>query len=609
MNLMRNRIISALSECAEAHRGAKKYARLGRVFSRDSFEGAENQATRWHLYFDGREISSALCRVKDGTVEWFRGPEISAAELLQEEILLEKCREIAGGKTADLSKLGVVVHLGDQVVPGIVFENFEKPETHAETEAAVRDFPNSVIAGLGESAERSAQWRTYPLMGPERTIALKHELSLLEALEHLTEPEFDVKVAVHSAPIEALALLLLIYGAALGDKPHCFALYYDRFTLLAPFSGGVLDVKILPHRNQDIPENFGDEFFSLLEPLGLLSSCALVLAPCGSKDPNQLFEDLDSYANLQRKQVDGLEVQILHSESIWQAASKLSGEPFNEAIVRRPEFLAGEYPNWFGPEKEISFSVGIEPEIQRFGILSRVSFFPDDQAERDKRLPRSLAILLLSLKAARYLGVVFLLVLAGVLGFHLLSAYRGEAMQLAGNVISSEKGSYEELNTSLQYAKKWGRTLAPRSNAWSVMDFVLALLPESPEIACDSIHYSVRPLEARPTAKSPNKPGGFAREWVITGSCSEKGREQLARLQENAALTAIFNDVAQRLNQPIFAIENKRTVKAIARVELNSQQVNLVARQLPYKFSLTVTQEILGDDTLALPAIANAAKS
>jgi hypothetical protein len=592
----------------EAHRAAKRYARLGRVLSRGSFEAAENQPVRWHLHFEGREVSSALCRVKAGALEWLKGPEISPAELLQKEILREKCREIAGGKTGDLSKLGIVLHVADQIEPGIVFENYEKAENHADAQAAVRDFPGSVIGGLGECVERTTQWRTYPLVTPERTIALKHELSLLEALEHLTEPELDVKVAVHSAPIEMLALLMLIYGAALGDKPHCFALYYDRFTVLAPFSDGVLDLKILPHRSRDIPENFGDDFFSLLEPLGLLSSCALVLAPCGSKDPNSLFEDLDSYAHRHQKQVDGLEVQILNSESIWQTASKLAGEPLDAAIVRRPEFLTGEYSNWFGSEKEISFSVGIEPEIQRFGILSRVSFFPDDQATREKRLPRPLAMLSLSLKASRYLGVVFLLVLAGVLGFHVFSAYRGEAMQLASDVISREKGSYDELNASLQYAKKWGRNLAPRSNAWSVMDFVLVLLPESPDIACDSIHYSVRPLDARLTGKASNKPGGFAREWVITGTCSEKGREQLARLQENAVLTAIFNDVAQRLNQPIFAIENKRTVKALSRVELNGQPVSLVARQLPYKFSLTVTQEIPGDDNLALPVVAKAVK-
>jgi hypothetical protein len=606
---MPTRVIPALSELAKAHRTAKKFARIGRVLSRGSFEAAENQPGRWHLCFDGREVSSTLCRVKTGALEWSKGPEISPAELLQKEILQEKCREIAGGKIADLTNLGVVLHLADQVEPGIVFENYEKPETHADAQVAVRDFPGSVIAGLGESVERTAQWRSYPLVAPERTIALKHELSLLEALEHLTEPELDVKVAVHSAPIEMLALLLLIYGAALGDKPHCFALYYDRFTLLVPFSDGVLDLKILPHRNQDIPENFGDDFFSLLEPLGLLSSCALVLAPCGSKDANKLFEDLDSYAHLHQKQVDGLEVQILNSESIWQTASKLAGESLDPAILQRPEFLTGEYPNWFGSEKHISFSVGVEPEIQRFGILSRVSFFPEDQATREKRLPRPLAMLSLSLKAARYLGVVFLLVLAGVLGFHVLSAYRGEAMQLASDVISGEQGSYDELNASLQYARKWGRNLAPRSNAWSVMDFVLALLPESPEVACDNIHYSVRPVDVRLTAKPANKPGGFAREWVITGSCSDKGREQLIGLQENAVLTAIFNDVAQRLNQPIFAIESKRTVKAISRVELNNQPVNLVARQLPYKFSLTVTQEIPADDNLALPAIAKAAKS
>ena len=607
---MPNRVIPALSELAEAHCTAKKYARIARVLSRGSFEAAENQPARWHIHFDGREVNSALCRVKDGALEWLKGPEISPAELLQKEILREKCREIAGGKTADLSKLGVVLHLADQVEPGIVFESYEKPESHADAQVAVRDFPGSVIAGLGEYVERAAQWRTYPLVAPERTIALKHELSsLLEALEDLTEPELDVKVAVHSAPIEMLALLLLIYGAALANKPHCFALYYDRFTLLAPFSSGVLDLKILPHRSRDIPENFGDDFFSLLEPLGLLSSCALVLVPCGSKDPSKLFEDLDSYAHLHQKQVDGLEVQILNPESIWQTASKLAGESLDAEIVRRPEFLTGEYSNSFGSEKQISFSVGIEPEIQRFGILSRASFFPDDQATREKRLPRSLAMLLLSLKLGRYLGVLSLLGLAGILGFHVLNAYRGDAMELAGDVVSRESGSYNELNASLQYAKKWGKSLAPRSNAWAVMDFVLTLLPESPDIACDSIHYSVRPVEARLTSKSSNKPGAFAREWVIAGSCSEKGRELLAGLQENAKLTYIFNDVAERLNQPIFAIENKRTVKAISRVELNSQPANLVARQLPYKFSLTVTQEIPGDDNLALPVIAKAAKS
>ena len=603
---MPNRVLPILSELAEAHRTAKKYAKISRVLSRGRFETAENQAVRWHLHFDGREVSSTLCRVEDGTLEWSKGPEVSAADLLQKEILREKCREIAGGKTADLSKLGIILHLADQVERGIVFESYEKPESHADAQVAVRDFPGTVIAGLGESTERSAQWRTYPLVAPERTIALKHELSLLEALENLTEPEFDVKVAIHSAPIEMLALLLLIYGTALGDKPHCFALYYDRFTLLAPFSDGVLDLKVLPHRSQDIPENFGDDFFSLLEPLGLLSSCALVLAPCGSKDASRLFEVLDSYAHLHQKQVDGLEVQILNSESIWHTTSKPAGEPLDPATVQRPEFLTGEYSNWFGSEKEISFSVGIEPEIQRLGILSRVSFFPDDQATREKRLPRSLAMLLLSLKIGRYLGVLFLLGLAGILGFHVLNAYRGDAMKLASDVVSRESGSYNELNASLQYVKKWGKNLAPRSNAWSVMDFVLTLLPESPDIACNSIHYSVRPADVRLTAKSANKPGGFAREWVITGACSEKGREQLARLQENAALTAIFNDIAQRLNQPIFAIENKRTVKAISRVELNSQQVNLVARELPYKFSLTVTQEIPADDTLALPVIAKA---
>src|SRR5262245_35463664 len=121
---MPNRVIPALSELAEAHRTAKKFARIRRVLSRASFEAAENQPIRWDLHFDGREVSSTLCRVKDGALEWLKGPQISPAELLQKEILQEKCREIAGGKTADLSKLGVVLHLADKVEPGIVFETY-----------------------------------------------------------------------------------------------------------------------------------------------------------------------------------------------------------------------------------------------------------------------------------------------------------------------------------------------------------------------------------------------------------------------------------------------------------------------------------------------------
>ena len=605
---MSNEVTFTLSSLAETHREAKGYAKLRRILTRESFQPAANQPARWHLHFDGIEVTSTLCRSKAGTLEWLRGPEISPADLLREEVLAQKCKEIAGGGSGDAGKVGLFLHLADGAEPGIVSEGYEKPEAHAAASAAVRDFPGKVITDLSETTLRSTQWRTYPLVAPERTIALKHDLPCLESLEHLTEPELDIKVAVLSAPIEMLTLLLLIYGASLREKAYCFALYYDRFTLLAPVSNGVLDIKLLAHRQQDFPEHFGDDFFSLLEPLGLLSSCPLVLVPCGSKDPSKLFEALDSYAHVHNKQVDGLEVQILSQESIWQTGSNLAGEPLDEAVIRRPEFLTAEYQKWFGQEKQIAFSVGIEPEIQRFGILSRESFFPDDRATREKRLPKSLAILLLSLKAGRYAGLLFLLGLAGILGLHVTSAYRGEAMQLVGDVTNRQNSSYDELIASLQYAKKWGRNLTPRSNAWSVMDFVLTLLPESPEIACNNVHYSVRSADLRISGNAANKTGGFVREWAITGLCSEQGRQQLAALQENDTLIRVFNNVAQRLNQPIFAVENERTVKANSRAELNSQPAGAGAQQLPYKFSLTVTQAIPADDSLALPAIAKVSK-
>jgi hypothetical protein len=603
---MSNEVTTSLSSLAQAHRDAKRYSKLRRLLSREAFQPAAERPIRWHLYFDGTRIVSAVCRSDNDASRWFQGPEISRADFAREDFLEQKCTELAGKE--GLGKLGLFLHLADEVERGIVSENYEKPDAHEAASATVRELPGSVITDVTADLSRMSQWRTYPLVTPERMVALKHELPGLEFLEHLTEPELDVKVAVHSAPMEMLALLLLVYGASLREKAFCFALYYDRFTLLAPVSSGVLDLKVLAHRSQEVPELFGDDFFSLLEPLGLLSSCPLVLIPCGSKDPSKLFAALDSYAQAHHKRVDDLEVQILDRDSIWHTASTLAGEALDPAIIGRPEFLSAEHQKWFGSDTQISLSDGIEPEIQRFGILARESFFPDDRATREKRLPRSLAIVMLSLRIGRYLGILFLLGLAGILGYHVFSAYRSEAMQLVSDVVNRQNSSYEELTASLQYAKKWGKNLMPRSNTWSVMDFVLTLLPENPEIACDNIHYVVRSADLRVSGNAANKAGGFVREWTVTGFCSEQGRQQLAALQQNETLTRIFNNVAQRLNQPIFAVENQRSVKAASRTELNSGPGLPGAKPLAYKFLLVVTQTIPGDDSMALPIIAKVSR-
>ena len=129
----------------------------------------------------------------------------------------------------------------------------------------------------------------------------------------------DIKVAVHSAPIEMLAIYLKLYAEAIEEKPHCFVFFYDRFTVVIPANQGVLDIKVLPHRQQDVPPAFGDDLFSLLERFGLVDSCVLLLVQCGTQDPTRLFRELDTYARRNQKNADGIEIQIPDKEIVWKA--------------------------------------------------------------------------------------------------------------------------------------------------------------------------------------------------------------------------------------------------------------------------------------------------
>ena len=124
-----------------------------------------------------------------------------------------------------------------------------------------------------------------------------------------------------------LALYLKLYAEAIEEKPHCFVLFYDRFTVVVPANQGVLDLKVLPHRQQDVPPAFGDDLFSLLERFGLVDSCVLLLVQCGTQDPTRLFSELDAYARRNHKNADGIEIQIPDKETLWGRLRRVNAGP------------------------------------------------------------------------------------------------------------------------------------------------------------------------------------------------------------------------------------------------------------------------------------------
>ncbi len=589
---------SKFSDLRTAHRVARRQAKLGRVLSPYAFAGALDQPVRWHLFYDGSRLVSVVCAGSKQTRSWSTGPSLTVAELGQPEVLQARANELLQQRKH--AGLGVVVHLADQLDQGIVQEEFENPEVFEHASTLVRENPARVVTDLSDDPDLSIQWRYYPLLAGQRAVVLRQHLEFLSAFQTLTD--LDIKVAVHSAPIEMLALYLKLYVQPSEEKPHFFVFFYDRFTAVVPVHHGVLDFKVLPHRQQDVPATFGDDLFSLLEKLGFVDSCVLLLIPCGTHEPTLLFHELDAYARRNQKNAGGIEIQIPDHEALWSVLSEFAHGQLKGSAVQRPEFLS-EYREWSG--KELTFALGIQGDLQRFWILSRQTFWPDNQESRDSRLPKNLALLMIGLRIGRIVGVLLLVGLVGWFALIIATAYQGEALRALPDLIGGKRAEFERLNSTKQYLTKWDKILRPPSQAWSTMELVLGLLPEGKDILWEKLDYAIKQADSKPAGKNATTaPGGFFRQWIIDGFCNDPGRTALERLQETSTLTKLFDLTATRLEDPSFAASGSRTVKADLREEANTQSGPATqGGSLPYKFRLVVTENTPANDPLALPVL------
>jgi hypothetical protein len=533
------------------------------------------------------------------TVSWSSGPAMEADDLGKTDRLQTLAKELAHAlklSARDQTGIGVILHLADEIDVGIVQEAFENPELFDDARAVVRETPSEVVTDLSTDQDPTLQWRYYPLLSGQRAVVLRHRLEFFESLQTFTN--LYIKVAVHSAPIEMLALYLRLYAEAIEEKPHCFVFFYDRFTVVVPANQGVLDIKVLPHRQQDVPPTFGDDLFSLLERFGLVNSCVLLLVQCGTRDPTRLFTELDSYARRNHKNADGLEIQIPDKETVWSLFEESAPGKVKSEIIQRPEFLT-EYNE--KPGKEFPLSLGIKSDALRFGILSRETFWPDDQKTRDQLLPRSLAMVMTALMAARIIGILCLLGLGGWLALSVASESHGDPLRLLPEMVNSKQAELTQLRENQQYLTLWDKILTPRSQASSTMDFFLALVPEGHDVLCERLKYAIKQAEVRPGVADKGS-GGFARQWNIEGTCTDQGRDHLERLRESSTISSLFAATALRLTDPSFAMVDTRAIKVVLREDANPQFDNK-SSALPYQFRLEVTQNFASSDPLAIPVM------
>ena len=129
-------------------------------------------------------------------------------------------------------------------------------------------------------------------------------------------------------------------------------------------------------------------------------------------------------------------------------------------------------------------------------------------------------------------------------------------------MINSKQAELSKLQETRQYLTLWDKILAPRSQAWSAMDFFLALLPEGHDVICEHLKYAIKQAASKPGPVTESSSAGFSREWSIEGSCSEQGRVHLERLREGSTISTIFASTAIRLDDPSFGLSDTRIVQS-----------------------------------------------
>ena len=152
-----------LSDLRAAHRSARRQSTFRRVLSKYAFGGPLDQTVRWHLFYDGKGVISAVAQGKGATLSWSKGPAMEAAELGQADRLQTLARELKLSMR-DQSSLGVVLHLADEIDVGIVQEGFANPELFEQARALVRETPSEVVTDLSTDQDPAIQWRYYPLL-------------------------------------------------------------------------------------------------------------------------------------------------------------------------------------------------------------------------------------------------------------------------------------------------------------------------------------------------------------------------------------------------------------------------------------------------------------
>ncbi|HSI63217.1 MAG TPA: hypothetical protein VLE43_08855 [Candidatus Saccharimonadia bacterium] len=573
-------------------------------------------ACQWHIWFDGgREVCSATFSRSDNC--WRQGPPLPLAGLTTGEDVQSLLGDLLsptyfGHKP---KALGVVLHVADEFSLAEVASSPDAGSDAAEDFNVLRynliDSPRDFLADRDVSVD-TVSWRLLPFWGAPASqprcaaisLPRSREVFLNKLVEGGEEWRIPVRVAVTSAPLEALTALAILKPELRGGGLIAFP--YLKYTAVFALNaaGELRSARSLAHRGGNpLPASFGDILWNMAVSAELITSdgAGQLLPSLLIMSPNQ---------GILQEATKELELYSLKRQRIIAQTLDLSTHPTTANLPgHRPEFLP--YDAGAASGAGSGGMAGSETFRSLWDGWATQNFF--HTAKIDNLYP-TLADLRLLRFSSWFVGLlgISLLAIGGWGIYGLFTAMRHPSWNLTPEEVSTTKLQHEKLFAEEKQIDITGRLLLPRSQGWSTLELLLQLFPEDSGVRLESFGYEVEPAATGPQKKGATPIGavGLNREWTFKGLAKPKTLELLNNLNSQRGLTAFFDQVAKATNDLSFAPDPTRQVR-INLTQTRNPKFSATASAgeaakdpsltYPYAFEATISQSLTDKDPLALP--------
>jgi hypothetical protein len=588
-------------------------------------------ACQWHIWFDGgREVCSATFSRSDNC--WRQGPPLPLAGLTTGEDVQSLLGDLLsptyfGHKP---KALGIILHVADEFSLAEVAPSTEATPDGADDFNVLRynliDSPRDFLADRDISVD-TISWRLLPYWGAPTTqsrctavsLPRTREVFLNKLVEGGEEWRIPVRVAVTSAPMEALAALALLKPELRGGGLVAFP--YLKYTAVFALNaeGELRSARSLAHRGGNpLPTSFGDILWNMAVSAELITNDG-----AGQLLPNLIIASPNE--TVLNEATREMEVYSLKRQRIVAQALNLSTHPTTASLPgHRPEFL----PYDSGAASQAG-SGGTLSSSETFRSLwdgwATQNFF--NTAKIDNLYP-TLADLRLLRFSSWFVGLLGISLLAiGAYGVYgLVTAMRHPSWKLTAEEVETTKGQHQKLFAEQKQIDITERLMLPRSQGWSTLELLLQMFPEDSGARLETFEYEAKAAQitaaARPKPAKKPKPGdpvvqdtsvqavGMVREWTFKGLAKPKTLELLNNLNSQRGLTAFFEQVAKATGDTSLIPDPSRQLRLSLSQGQNSrysatasasEAVKNPAVTYPYFFEATISQTISEKDPLALP--------